>query len=226
MKNSSFRDFLRSNFALKKEHILEQEQEQEQEDREVLIYSKEETFALALGDLENERILLELNNQSLLEYLKTTWEREFDKESGKDDVIYTLQHLWSRGSLSLIHEYKAFSEEVRVRDMVAFDSARFTELLCQALYLKFLEEEEAWGLLFLNAQRVQDCFEDWKDFQRAYFRGLALYKYSLSEKSEENDLPEYKRILLKIKSTSSVELEWLDEKVFSQFKIDETIIKE
>ena len=128
--------------------------------------SKEEVFALSLGDLEHERLVSELEEIDILKYLEKEWGLSFESSKSKEHTLYSLQQIWSKGTLSLVFENLHLEKEVGIADMVAFDAARFTELLRQVLYLKFLEEEEVWGLLFLNAQRVQDSYRMQKSLKR------------------------------------------------------------
>ena len=179
--------------------------------------SEEENFALALGDLEHERLLSELEEINILQHLENEWGLNFEKEKSKEHTLYTLQQIWSQGTLALILQNIQLEKEVSVRDMVAFDSARFTELLRQVLYMKFIEEEQAWGLLFLNAQRVQDSYASWHEFKDAYFRGLTLYMFDKLE-DEKKESFDFKKALMEHQENSTLEVAWLDEEIFSHFE--------
>ena len=178
--------------------------------------SAEGKYALALGDLEYERLAQNDLSVSVDQYLQTEWGLSFEGEKAKDHTLYTLQQIWSSGSISLVFQNIQFEQDVSIKEIIAFDSARFAELLRQVILLGFLDEEEAWGLLFLNAQRVQDSFENWMDFKEAYFEGLTLYRYSrLTE--DEQGIFDFDAVLSHVRECSSVEVAWLDEPIFSHF---------
>jgi len=182
--------------------------------------SREEIFTLALGDLEHERLGVELEEIDILEYLKKEWGLSFEDEKSKEHTLYTLQQIWSKGTLSLVFQNVHLEKEVSITDMVAFDSVRFSELVRQVIYLKFLDEEVAWGLLFLNAQRVQDSYANWIEFKEAYFRGLTLYLFSRLEEEAQKSF-NFKEVLLQQKNNISVEVNWLEKDIFSHFERSE-----
>lgn len=179
--------------------------------------SKEEIFALALGDLEYERLLKNLENRDIQNYLEDEWGLSFEDKKSKNHTLYTLQKIWKEGTVPLLFENLHLEKEVSVSDMVAFDSSRFSELLRQAIYLNFLEEEEAWGLLFLNAQRIQDSYKSFSEYKEAYFRASTLYQYTKLKEDEQKSFDFQKELMHNLKSTE-VEIVWLKEAIFSQFK--------
>jgi len=179
--------------------------------------SVEEAYALALGDLEYERLSQDDFSGSVVQYLQAEWGLSFEEEKAREHAIYTLQHIWSSGSISLIFQNIQFEQNVSIKELIAFDSARFAELLRHVMLLGFLDEEEAWGLLFLNAQRVQDSFENWADFKEAYFRGLTLYRYNKLEE-EEQKIFDFDAVLSHTKERSTTEVVWLEEPLFSHFQ--------
>ena len=63
-----------------------------------------------------------------------------------------------------------------VRDTMAWDASMLVEETRLAHTLGWLTEEEAWGYLFLNGQKMQDCFESWQEFTDAALKGR---EYSL-----------------------------------------------
>lgn len=178
--------------------------------------SREEAFALALGDLEHERLVSQLEEVDILSHLKQEWGLSFEDKKSKEHTLYTLQQIWSKGTLFLVFDNLHLEKEVGIADMVAFDAARFAELLRQVDYLKFLDEEELWGLLFLNAQRVQDTYKSAKEFKEAYLRGLTLYNYAKLEEKEHTF--DFKKAYRQNQKSSNVEIVWLDEEIFSQFE--------
>lgn len=182
--------------------------------------SKEEKFALALGDLEYERLLKYLENRDMQNYLEDEWGLSFEDKKSKNHTLYTLQKIRKEGTVPLLFRNLHLEKEVSVSDMIAFDSSRFSELLRQAIYLNFIEEEEAWGLLFLNAQRLQDSYKSFSEYKEAYFRGSTLYQYAQLKEEEQKSFDFQKELMLK-QENSEVEIVWLKEAIFSQFKREE-----
>ena len=90
--------------------------------------SKEEILTLALGDLEHERLASSLEEIDIHKYLEEEWGLNFESEKSKEHSLYTLQQIWSKGTLSLLFQNLHLEKEVSDSDMVAFDSVRFTEL--------------------------------------------------------------------------------------------------
>jgi len=43
------------------------------------------------------------------------------------------------------------------------------------------------GLLFLNAQIVQECFECWSDFEVSYFKGLIFYNIVIKVENKKKE---------------------------------------
>jgi len=171
----------------------------------IIALNRAEKFALNLGNLEYERLSLLPDNLTLHERLEKEWGIHFEGEFAKERVIYTLQKILREGSIEMLLNSRASQSRVRVKDMVAFDSARFVELIRQALALKILEDDEVWGFLFINAQRVQDTFTGWSDFKSAYLNAVKFIY--LSQKK-------------RFYSSKVVEIEWLEEDLFSHFKIE------
>ena len=185
--------------------------------------SKEESFALEIGTLEHERIERSLELFNLRDYIKDEWGIDQKEEGVKENIIYQLQQLWSRGTLSIFMEHEFLKKELKVKDLIAFDSARFTELIRQLLYLELIEEKEAWGLLFLNAQRVQDSFENAEDFTNSYFKGAIFYEiiFKTEEKKREKKLENFNKIFMELQSQNETIIEWIDEALFTQLTINE-----
>jgi len=220
-------------FSIDKEHANNEPKKREDEKREdeqdeqeqVTVQplletdslSAEEKYALALGDLERERLDQGKSSQSIKKYLEAEWGLSFSEEKAKDHALYTLQQIWAKGSISLVFQNIQFEQSASIKEVIAFDSARFAELLRQVILLGFLDEEEAWGLLLLNAQRVQDSFENWVDFKEAYFRGLTLHRYSQLD-DKEQELFDFDEVYLQTKEHSCVEVLWLERSVLSHFR--------
>lgn len=207
-KSSSFQEFIHYTFIPKKNELKERKLFEKMSD--------EEMFALSLGDLEYERIAKKIERSSLKAYLEEEYGLSFEEGKEREHLLYSLDKIWKEGSISLFFRHNNLHKYVAIRDMVAYDSARFTELLRHGLHLKFIEEEEAWGFLFLNLQRVQDSYCDWYDFRDAYFRATTLIAYSEDKKHEDFN---FKMEWLKAKTASTVKEFWLEENLFSQIII-------
>ena len=205
-------------FTFRKSRVRSEESLFLESNEEDKLLSEEEVFALALGDLEHERIASEIEELTLEAYLKKEWGLTFDEGREREHTLYALQKIWSKGTRYLLFENMQFEKMVSVSDTVAFDSARFSELIREAIYLGYLEEEEAWGLLFLNAERVQEAFSSSKEFINAYFSALVLFKFSKLEEEEKKSF-EFDVELELLKSHSTVNIVWLEEELFSQFEI-------
>ena len=52
-----------------------------------------------------------------------------------------------------------------IRDAIAWDAAMLIEEARLAQTLGWMEEDEVWGVVFLNPQRVQGTFESWRNFR-------------------------------------------------------------
>lgn len=181
-------------------------------DKTLELQSKEEKFAYDIANLEHERITDLVKDLELMKFFKKEWGRSFKKDKkGRNNILSLLMDTWSEGSVNLLFQYTHL--DITVKDMIAFDCARFAELIRIALFLKLLEEEEAWGFLFLNAQRVQDSFDNWDDFKHAYFKGASLYEFDLSEsKKYKTKIRDQKRKESKVKEM------WVSEALFSHIK--------
>ena len=191
--------------------------------------SQEEAFALAIADLESERLsqTQEVYEQEVYEvenYLEEDFHFDIKTPNASSKIYHLLQHLWSEGLLEVFVKNSILSDKLEVKDLVAFDASRFTKVVLEVLKLKLLKQEEAWGLLFLNAQRVQDSFESLEAFKRAYLKG-ALYYEILFKSDEENrgEKIEHFDALLQTQYThSQVNFAWLKEDIFSTLTITQS----
>lgn len=62
-------------------------------------------------------------------------------------------------------------DKYSILDAIAWDATMLVEEARLAHTMGWIPEDEIWGLLFLNAQRVQDSFEGWRDFTDAAMAG-------------------------------------------------------
>ena len=171
-----------------------------------------EQFSWAIGHFAYDEIKAVQTQKELREQLSEQWSMNFNDEAlAKDRIIYTLQKIWSEGSTNLLLKNMSLAGKVSIRDLVALDCSRFVVLIRQALMVDLIAEQEAWGLLFLNAQRVQDCYDSWQDFAQCYQTGRDFY-------NEHYDVKDAIQI-------QEVKFQWPKEAIFSHL-ISEEPIKE
>lgn len=79
-----------------------------------------------------------------------------------------LRH-WPRGiGNSPSNFYQQLAFQGQVRNALAFDCMRTAFLTRCVAGLGWCDNNLAWLVLFLNAQRAQDCFTSWQDYATAY----------------------------------------------------------
>lgn len=71
--------------------------------------------------------------------------------------------------------YEALAAQGQVRDAIAFDCARTAFLVRCIAGLGWCSHNDAWLVLFLNAQRAQDSFISWQDYGLAYIRARHVW---------------------------------------------------
>jgi len=189
--------------------------------------SKEEEFTLAIAKLETERLHKSIEPYEVRAYLNDDFHFNVDEKNAPTKVYNVLKLLWSEGMLELFIKNNILTNKLEVKDLVAFDAARFSKLVLEVLALELLDEKEAWGLLFLNAGRVQDTFTNAQEFKSSYLKG-ALF-YDILFKSDEDDRGEkiqnFDALFETLYESSEVELIWLEEDVFSSLKIEKPPVK-
>ncbi len=183
--------------------------------------SKEEKFTLAIANLETERLSNSLEVYDVRAYLNEDFHFDINANNASTKVYNVVQLLWSEGLLEVFVSNNILTHKLEVKDLVAFDSARFSKLILEVLELQLLSEEEAWGLLFLNAQRVQDSFQDLEAFKTSYLKG-ALFFEILFKSDEENrgdKIENFDVLFQTLYESSKVAFSWLKEDVFSSLEI-------
>lgn len=212
---------------------------------------KEQVFALALGNPEQylckmgDKIssytgTLMMSNypdrkRDILDYMEKVWRISFD-EHQRDRVIYCLKRTWSEGSVSQLVENYSLMDEVSIKAMVAVDVAQFVHLTRLAYMINLLDDDECWGMLFLNAQRAQDCFDNWDDFIDHYVEGKSFlneminYDYSGGDDEDDDDKNDDDKGIEDIREEMESEFDkvkkdlcssaWLNESVFTHFTVD------
>ena len=71
--------------------------------------------------------------------------------------------------------YHHLAVQGQVRDALAFDCMRTAFLTRCIAGLGWCNENDAWLVLLLNAQRAQDCFDSWEDYATAYVRARQVW---------------------------------------------------
>ena len=182
---------------------------------------KEEKFAISIATLENERLSKNLETLSSQEYLNDEFNFNIMDKSIETKIYHKVQNLWSQGLLEIFIKNNILRNKLEVKDLVAFDSARFVKFILEVLELKLMDEKEAWGLLFLNASRVQDVFENADAFKASYFKGALFYDilFKSEEENRGEKIQDFDSLLKTLKEQSSVELFWLEEDIFENLNI-------
>lgn len=81
----------------------------------------------------------------------------------------TLERQWFRVDL---HDLNASDDP---RAAMAFACVRSAFFVRCAMLMGWIDTECGWRIMLLNAQRAQDCFNDWEDFGRAFMQGRAQW---------------------------------------------------
>ena len=134
----------------------------------------------------------------------------------RDRLRIGLARLWATPSLNL--QRYSVEEEANTLDKMAYDASQFVELARMGFALKLLSKEQAWALIFLNAQRMQDLFDSWEGFIYAAVRGRA---WILQVTEQEDETPELKYILdelFKRKRSVFSEVAWHQPSIYAQIQ--------
>ena len=98
---------------------------------------------------------------------------KLDDAAARHQVLRALR-AWPQGARPEDQEFHyRMAVEGKVRDAIAFQVARVAFLVRCAAALQLCDEQRAWMVLLLNAQRAQDTFQSWQDFGDAYARARA-----------------------------------------------------
>ncbi|CAA6826272.1 MAG: Unknown protein [uncultured Sulfurovum sp.] len=186
--------------------------------------SQEEKFILSIVKLEDEHLENNLETYSVEKYLNDEFSFNIHDENIFTKVYYVLQKALTEGILEVFIKNNILTDKLEVKDLVAFDATRFIKLVLEVLNLKLLSKKEAWGLLFLNASRIQDTFKNAEEFKTSYFKG-ALF-YDILFKSEEDNRGEkiqnFDALFKDLYDASKVKLFWLEGEVFKALNIEES----
>ncbi len=184
--------------------------------------AQEERFALSLAQLEEERLKNTHKSYNISNYCQEEFSLNIEEKNASNKVYHLLQQIWQEGILELFIRNNILTNKLEVKDLVAFDSSRFTKLVIEVLKLKLIKEQEAWGLLFLNAQRVQDTFKDAATFKTSYLKGALFYDilFKSDEARRAEKIEHFDTLLETLQQNSTIELFWLDEDIFKNFNIE------
>lgn len=146
--------------------------------------SRRRQWALALADLLSHRNGLPTKGVQLALKLDDDQRRHLTQQVKKELGLH--QHLDGAALRQQIAEilrcwpagmgnsprtfYHHLAAQGRVRDALAFDCMRTAFLTRCIAGLGWCDENQAWLVLLLNAQRAQDCFASWEDYATAYVR--------------------------------------------------------
>ncbi|CAA6813690.1 MAG: Unknown protein [uncultured Sulfurovum sp.] len=187
--------------------------------------SKEETFALAFAKFEDERLENSPEDYCVESYLNNDFYFNIHDKNASSKVYDVIKKVWTEGVLELFIKNSILIDKLEVKDLVAFDSTRFVKLVLEVLNLKLINKKEAWGLLFLNVQRIQDAFTHTEDFKVSYFKGALFYDilFKSEEESRGEKIQSFDTLLENLHQRSKVKLTWLETDVFKTFKIEKSI---
>ena len=185
--------------------------------------SKEEEFALAFAKFEEERLENSVEVYDVENYLNEEFYFNVNEPNASTKVYHVIKKVWTEGILELFIKNSILTDKLKVKDLVALDSTRFVKLVVEVLKLQLISEEEAWGLLFLNTQRIQDTFENAEAFKSAYFKGALFYDilFKSEEETRGEKVQNFDALLATLHQSSTVELRWLEQDIFDTFSIQE-----
>ena len=146
-------------------------------------------WALALADILSRRNGLSTKGVELVfkfdddkrRYLAQQVRKELGLQENLNDAalrqqISEMLRRWPAGiGNSPRTFYHHLAVEGQVRDALAFDCMRTAFLTRCIAGLGWCDENEAWLVLLLNAQRAQDCFDSWEDYATAYVRARRIW---------------------------------------------------
>lgn len=183
--------------------------------------NKEENFALALAKFEDERLKNNLKTHNAKAYLRNEFSLNINDENISTKVYDTITKVWREGTVEVFIKNNILSDRLEVQDLVAFDSARFSKLVLVVLAEKILSKKEAWGLLFLNASRIQDAFEDAEAFTSSYFKGALFYDilFNSEEENRGEKIQNFDNLVQDLQKRTKVKVKWLNKEVFETFSI-------
>lgn len=182
---------IRRNYKKNKSRVAERIAQEKEKDRQAEMHSdtRRRKWALALADILARRNGLEKQDISLALKLSDDKRQhlvqQVRKELGladnlSDDALRRqvgdILRRWPLGMGKSPRDfYFQLASQGRVRDALAFDCMRTAFLTRCVAGLDWCDKEQAWLVLFLNAQRAQDSFTSWQDYATAYVRAREVW---------------------------------------------------
>lgn len=183
--------FIRRNYKKNKPLIAARIAQEKEKDRqaEKRRNTRRRKWALALADILARRNGLEKQGISLTlklsddkrQHLAQQLRKELGLADNLNDValrqqVHDILCRWPAGiGKSPRDFYYQLASQGRVRDALAFDCMRTAFLTRCIAVLDWCDKDQAWLVLFLNAQRAQDCFNSWQDYATAYVRAREVW---------------------------------------------------
>jgi hypothetical protein len=134
----------------------------ERSERDTKIKAPDPEIHLSICNSDEDKVWLK---EQIVRYGAQIESKEQGRAIALDRIRYRLTNRTShKMGLEPVDGYS-------IRDAIAWDSAMLIEEARLAQTLGWLDEDEVWGVVFLNAQRVQDTFESWRDFTDAAVAG-------------------------------------------------------
>ncbi|VAW81307.1 hypothetical protein MNBD_GAMMA12-1510 [hydrothermal vent metagenome] len=84
------------------------------------------------------------------------------------------QHLVALLAGASMRRNDQYSSDVNPLDGLAIDISVTAHLAHLAIAAGYLEPDEGWGWMLLNAQKAAECFDNWRDFLRHANAGLLV----------------------------------------------------
>ncbi|HSC81008.1 MAG TPA: DUF1266 domain-containing protein [Chitinolyticbacter sp.] len=166
-------------------------------------------WALAVGDVLFRRNEIPSNTDELIPELAPERVSQLRAlalaELGVDatdpalhDQVQQCAQTWLTGLGRDTTRYLAImAEQGLIRDALAFSAARTAFLIRTLAIAGLLRAEQAWLVLFINAQRVQDMYASWEDYGQSYARGrdqwLRLHGDGVVSRRAEQEVAAYLR---------------------------------
>lgn len=126
------------------------------------------TLALSLDDDKRHYLVQQVKKELGLK-------EKLDNDALRQQIAEILRR-WPAGiGRSPRTFYHHLAVQGQVRDALAFDCMRTAFLTRCLAGLGWCDENQAWLVLLLNAQRAQDCFHSWEDYATAYTRARQVW---------------------------------------------------
>lgn len=92
---------------------------------------------------------------------------------------------------------KSYCNKLPKAGIAAFDYSRYIYVCRKAFFAGFIDEGEAWNLMFKVAKAVQEAYSSWREYVLAYEVGKQLIKSKkLTKELFENETPYISKLIL------------------------------